>query len=373
MERLGKKLVMMLTEKEKQRYLRHILLKEIGETGQLKLKQAKVLVIGAGGLGCPALQYLTAAGVGKIGIIDDDLVDRSNLQRQILFSEKNVGEPKVIAAKNRLQEMNSSTELVDYKERLSAKNALSLFSKYDIIVEGSDNFTTKYLANDAAVLAKKPLVFGSIFKFDGQVSVFNYKNGPTYRCLFPEPGSAEEMLSCSEVGVLGILPGIIGNLQANEVLKIILGVGNVLSGKLLLFDALEMQFRIFPFSTNSDIVITALEESGISCGTTMLKSISYQQYLSAPEKFTLVDVRSEKERAISHIGGIHIPLPELRDRHRELSSHNNLLIYCSSGSRSTTAIFKLKEYFREKEMYNLEGGLNKGVLRSFANVLNLPS
>jgi len=349
----------MLTEKEKQRYLRHILLKEIGEAGQLKLKQAKVLVIGAGGLACPALQYLAAAGVGRIGVIDDDLVDSSNLQRQILFSEKNIGEPKVIAAKNRLQEMNSSIEIIAYNERLTAKNAPVLFPAYDIIVEGSDNFTTKYLANDAAVLAGKPLVFGSIFKFDGQVSVFNYLNGPTYRCLFPEPGSAEEMPSCSEVGVLGILPGIIGNLQANEVLKMILGIGNVLSGKLLLFDALEMQTRILPFSKNPDVVVKELEETDSSCGTTTLESISYQEYISAPENYTLLDVRTEKERAIRHIGGLHIPLPELQDRYKELHSHNNLLIYCSSGLRSTKAISKLKDYFTEKEMYNLEGGLKK--------------
>ncbi|WP_353956819.1 HesA/MoeB/ThiF family protein [uncultured Salegentibacter sp.] len=175
----------MLTRKEKQRYNRHTLLAEIGEGGQSRLKDAKVLVIGAGGLGCPVLQYLAAAGVGKIGIIDDDVVDISNLQRQILYVEKNVGEPKVIAAKNRLQKMNSAIDIVVYNERLTANNAQELFLMYDIIVEGSDNFTTKYLANDAAVLTNKPLVFGSIYKFDGQVSVFNYKNGPTYRCLFP--------------------------------------------------------------------------------------------------------------------------------------------------------------------------------------------
>lgn len=349
----------MLTGREKHRYLRHILLKEIEEAGQLKLKQAKVLVIGAGGLGCPALQYLAAAGVGKIGIIDDDLVDISNLQRQILFSERNVGEPKVIAAKNRLQEMNSSIEIVAYNERLTAKNALRLFAVYDIILEGSDNFTTKYLANDAAVLAGKPLVFGSIFKFDGQVSVFNYRNGPTYRCLFPEPCSGEEMPSCSEVGVLGILPGIIGNLQANEVLKLILGIGDVLSGKLLLFDALEMKTQILPFSKNSNVMVRELEEINASCGTTPLKSISYQQYNSSPENFTLLDVRTEEERSISHIGGLHIPLSELQDRYKELYSHNSLLIYCSSGLRSIKAISILKGYFTEKELYHLEGGLQK--------------
>ncbi|WP_029034751.1 HesA/MoeB/ThiF family protein [Salinimicrobium terrae] len=347
----------MLTEKEKQRYLRHILLDEIGEAGQLKLKQAKVLVIGAGGLGCPVLQYLAAAGVGKIGIIDDDLVESSNLQRQILFSEKNVGEPKVIAAKNRLQEMNSLIEIVAYNERLTAKNAYDLFSEYDIIVEGSDNFTTKYLTNDAAVLTEKPLVLGSIFKFDGQVSVFNYQNGPTYRCLFPEPGSAEEMPSCSEVGVLGILPGIIGNLQANEVLKIILGIGNVLSGKLLLFDVFEMQNKILPFSKNSDVVVTELKEINFSCGTGISESLSYEQYKSTPENYSLLDVRTAKERAIHNIGGFHIPLPELQKRYSELASEDNLLVYCASGVRSLEATSIIKAFFPEKKMHNLKGGL----------------
>lgn len=351
----------MLTEKEKQRYLRHILLQEIGEAGQLKLKQAKVLVIGAGGLGCPALQYLAAAGVGKIGIIDDDVVDQSNLQRQILFSEKNVGEPKVIAAKNRLQEMNSSIEIVVYNERLSAVNALDLFAAYDIIVEGSDNFTTKYLANDAAVLAGKPLIFGSIFKFDGQVSVFNYENGPTYRCLFPEAGVAEEMPSCSEVGVLGILPGIIGNLQANEVLKMILGIGNVLSGKLLLFDALEMQTQILPFAKNPELKITELKDISFSfsCETTPVASLTYEEYLKSPESFTLLDVRNREERIGFSIGGLHIPLPELQKRYDELASEDNLLVYCASGIRSVKAISILQEYFPAKRFFNFGGGIKK--------------
>ncbi|PRX49885.1 HesA/MoeB/ThiF family protein [Salegentibacter salegens] len=349
----------MLTEKEKKRYLRHILLEEIGEAGQLKLKNAKVLVIGAGGLGCPALQYLAAAGVGKIGIVDDDLVDLSNLQRQILFSEKDVGELKTLAAKKRLHQMNSSIEIMTYNERLTEKNVLPLFSRYDIIVDGSDNFITKYLANDAAVLTGKPLVFGSIFKFDGQVSVFNYQNGPTYRCLFPQPGSPGEMPSCSETGVLGILPGIIGNLQANEVLKMILGIGNVLSGKLLVFDALEMQTLILPFSKNWEKVVTELEEINFSCETMPFVSISYEEYSKYPDSFTLLDVRSSEERDISNIEGLHIPLPELENRYSELASEDNLLVYCASGIRSLKAIFKLDSLLPEKKMYNLKGGLQK--------------
>lgn len=346
----------MLTGKEKQRYLRHILLDEIGEDGQSKLKNAKVLVIGAGGLGCPVLQYLTAAGVGKISIIDDDVVDFSNLQRQILYSEKNVGEPKVFAAKKRLQEMNSSIEILAFNERLTAKNAQELFSDYDIIVEGSDNFTTKYLANDAAVLANKPLVFGSIYKFDGQVSVFNYQDGPTYRCLFPEPGSAEEMPSCSETGVLGILPGIIGSLQANEVVKMILGIGDVLSGKLLLFDTLKMQQQILPFSRNPEIRVEELNELDLSCKTANL-SLSYEDYRSNPDSYQLLDVRGAAERAACDIGGLHIPLQELQDRHREIISEDNFVVYCASGMRSLEAISRLQEIFPEKTFYNLEGGI----------------
>lgn len=347
----------MFTEKEKQRYLRHILLEEIGEAGQIKLKKAKVMVIGAGGLGCTVLQYLAAAGVGKIGIVDDDVVDASNLQRQILYAEKNVGEPKVFAAKKRLEEMNSSIEILAHHERLSARNALKLFSDYDIVVEGSDNFSTKFLANDAAVLTNKPLVFGSIFKFDGQVSVFNYQNGPTYRCIFPEPPAAEEMPNCSEVGVLGILPGIIGSLQANETLKMILGIGEVLSGKLLLFDALKMQTQIFPFSKNEEIIIKKLEETEIYCKTSAPASISYDAYKLEAEKFFLLDVRNSEERKASHIGGYHISLSDLRERRGELSSADNFLVYCASGTRSLKAIYMLQEFFPKKTFFNLEGGL----------------
>lgn len=358
----------MLTRKEKQRYLRHILLDEIGEVGQSKLKNTKVLVIGAGGLGCPVLQYLTAAGVGKIGIIDDDVVDVSNLQRQILYFKKNVGEPKVIAAQKRLQEMNSSIEIQAYNERLTANNAKELFLLYDIIVEGSDNFTTKYLANDAAVLTAKPLVFGAIYKFDGQVSVFNYKNATTYRCLFPEPGSPEEMPSCSETGVLGILPGIIGSLQANEVLKIILGIGEVLSGKLLLFDALQMQTQLIPFSIDPKWKITELKEIDFSCTVAISNSVSYQEYLELPEYYTLLDVRNSEERKVFNIGGLHIPLSQLESRSGELASKDNLLVYCASGIRSLKAITILKKIINKK-IFNLAGGIQK--LKSDSGRLNL--
>lgn len=348
--------MIMLTEQEKQRYLRHILLEEIGEKGQEKLKAAKVLVIGAGGLGCPVLQYLAGAGVGKIGILDDDRVDPSNLQRQVLYSEKNIGEFKVTAARNRLQEMNSSIEIVPHNARLSPGNAERLFSKYDIMIEGSDNFTTKYLASDAAVLTGKPLVFGSIHKFRGQVSVFNYDNGPTYRCLFPEPGSPVEMPSCSEVGVLGILPGIIGNLQANEVLKMILGIGDILSGKLLLFDSLSMTQQLLPFWKNQDIKIETLEETLLSCETGA-PSINHREYQKHPHAYTLLDVRTTSERETFHIGGLHVPISELSQRSKELASKDHILVYCATGKRSMAAISILQELFPGKIIRSLEGGI----------------
>lgn len=347
----------MLTEKDRKRYLRHILLEEIGGEGQLKLKKARVLVIGAGGLGCPVLQYLAAAGVGKIGIVDGDLVDLANLQRQVLYSEKDVGQPKVRAARNRLLAMNSSIDVVAHQKMLTSENALKLFAGYDIIVEGSDSFTTKYLANDAAVLSGKPLVLGSIFKFNGQVSVFNYQGGPTYRCLYPEPGSPEEMPACSDVGVLGILPGIIGNLQANEVLKMILEIGKVLSGKLLLFDALEMGIKILPFVRNHMVKIERLEEISFSCEIRSGRSLTYSEYQSASGAYTLLDVRTTEERAVFHIGGIHIPLQELQQRKEELASEKDVLIYCASGVRSAKAISVLREFFPKKTFYNLEGGI----------------
>ena len=232
------------------RYNRHIILSEIGQKGQDKLSKAKVLVVGAGGLGCPILQYLAAAGVGTIGIVDFDVVEVSNLQRQILFGSSSLGQNKAAAAKERLSDLNNSITINAYPEKLTFQNAIELFNQYDIIVDGTDNFETRYLINDACILTNKPLVFGAIYKFQGQVSVFNYNNGPTYRCAFPNKPKKDTVPNCSEVGVLGVLPGIIGTMQANEVLKIILGIGNVLSGKLLCYDALSAQSTILTVKRN---------------------------------------------------------------------------------------------------------------------------
>jgi len=348
----------MLTIKDKKRYSRHILLDEVGELGQQKLKSAKVLVIGCGGLGCPILQYLAAAGIGKLGIIDDDRVDISNLQRQILFTENHVGTLKVEAAKEVLTRLNSQLKIETYPTRLSAENAHDLFDKYDVIVEGSDSFSTKYLANDAAVLTNKPLVFGSIFKFEGQVSVFNYKNGPTYRCLYPEPVSEAEMPTCSEVGVLGILPGIIGMFQANEVLKIILDLGNVLSGKLLIYNSLEASQILLPFAKNEAIKITELNNLDLSCTIPSIPEINYSAYAEAKEMYFLVDVREQEEREHFSLGGLHIPLNELLANPQVLAAQDNILLYCASGKRSAVGVKALIKYFPLKKIVNLKGGVS---------------
>ncbi|MEZ7494367.1 HesA/MoeB/ThiF family protein [Leeuwenhoekiella aequorea] len=365
MERLGSKLVRMLDATEKSRYSRHILLDEVGELGQQKLKNTRVLVIGCGGLGCPALQYLAAAGVGHLGIIDDDRVDFSNLQRQILFTENHVGMLKVEAAKEALHRLNSRITIKIYPTRLSADNALELLNDYDIIVEGSDSFSTKYLANDAAVLSGKPLVFGSIFKFEGQVSVFNFRNGPTYRCLYPEPVNETEMPTCSEVGMLGILPGIIGMFQANEVLKIALELGNVLSGKLLIYNSLEASQMLLPFSKNETIKIRKLVEFDFSCTASTVEEISYAAYAEAKTDYFLVDVREQEERELFNIGGIHIPLQKLVADPDLLAEQERILIYCASGKRSASVIRELKKRFPQKIMCSLKGGTASVVNKDF--------
>ncbi|WP_405330820.1 molybdopterin-synthase adenylyltransferase MoeB [Leeuwenhoekiella sp. LLG6367-2.1] len=352
----------MLDATEKSRYSRHILLDEVGELGQQKLKNTRVLVIGCGGLGCPALQYLAAAGVGHLGIIDDDRVDFSNLQRQILFAEKHVGMLKVEAAKEALHRLNSQIIIKIYPTRLSADNALELLNDYDIIVEGSDSFSTKYLANDAAVLSGKPLVFGSIFKFEGQVSVFNFKNGPTYRCLYPEPVNETEMPTCSEVGVLGILPGIIGMFQANEVIKIILGLGNILSGKLLIYNSLDVSQMLLPFNKNDSIEISELIELDLSCSINSANEIDYKYFKENESAYVLIDVRSKTEREASNIGGLHIPLDQLLKNPNQIAEYGEVVFYCESGKRSAKAVDQLQKRFSEQKMHSLKGGIAEALL-----------
>src|SRR5690606_35483210 len=242
------------------RYNRQIILSEIGQTGQDKLSHAKVLVIGAGGLGCPILQYLTAAGIGTLGIIDFDVVELSNLHRQVLFGTSSLGKNKAEEAKTRLEDLNPDITIIAYAEKLIHQNAIDLFSQYDMIVDGTDNFETRYLANDACIITNKPLIFGSIYKVEGQVSVFNYQNGPSYRCLFPNSPKKDAVPNCAEIGVLGVLPGIIGSFQTNEVLKLILGIGNVLSGKLLCYNALTSQTFTLKINKSDEQIETFVKQ-----------------------------------------------------------------------------------------------------------------
>ena len=351
---------MSITKEEQIQYNRHLILDKIGEEGQLKLKRAKVLVIGAGGLGCPILQYLTAAGVGTLGVIDNDVVDQSNLQRQILYTIDDIGKSKAETAAKRLSRLNPFVKFNVYNQKLTIKNALLIFEKYDIIVDGSDNFQTRYLSNDAAILTNKPLVYGSIFKFEGQLSVFNFNGSASYRCLYPTPPSPGSVPNCSEIGVVGVLPGIIGSLQANEVIKIICGIGEVLADKLMIFDVLSMRQMMLNYKRTSNADIQKLEDNyDFFCGITPAKTeITLEELKQGFEKYNLLDVREDWERTQHHIGGQHIPLGQLSSRFSEINSDKPLVVYCKSGMRSKKAIDFLEEQKVNFELINLKNGLN---------------
>ncbi|GAC1532550.1 MAG: molybdopterin-synthase adenylyltransferase MoeB [Sediminibacterium sp.] len=348
----------MLSAEEQQRYHRQIILPEIGMKGQLLLRAAKVLVIGAGGLGCPVLQYLVAAGVGTIGIADGDKIEISNLQRQILYTSQDIGCYKAETARLKLQPLNPFVNLTAYPAEVTRDNALSLIQEYDIVVDGTDNFTTRYLLNDACVLLNKPLVFGSIFKFEGQVSVFNYQDGPTYRCIFPEPPQADEAPNCAAIGVVASLPGIIGTLQANEVIKIITGAGEVLSGRLLVIDALGMHTQSFRFNAvAANKTISKLGDYAYDCETEHAV-ISYDelQQLLQKEYIQLIDVREPEEHTAFNIGGQNIPLGTLVSCYDQLNATGTLVLYCASGTRSNQGVDLLKQKGFEKVM-SLQHGI----------------
>lgn len=353
----------MFSTEEKQQYDRHFILDKIGMDGQTKLKKSKVLVIGAGGLGCPILQYLTAAGVGTIGIVDKDTVNRSNLQRQILFTLDDLGKPKARCAAERLQKLNPFVKFEIHEDFLSTENALELFSSYDIIVDGSDNFQTRYLSNDAAVITSKPLIYGAIYKFEGQVSVFNYEDGPTYRCIFPTPPDANSIPNCSEIGVLGVLPGIIGCLQANEVIKIICGLEGVLSGKLLSINSLSLQQNILKFHKSKHAQVEKLLTNyDVFCGIQSADSeteisATHLKNLIIKDEVTLLDVRKAVERSNFNIGGIHIPLHKLQQELAALKDHNPIVVYCEVGQRSLIATKIIQEKYPNKSVQSLTGGL----------------
>lgn len=345
------------------RYSRHIILSEVGQEGQDKLSNAKVLVVGAGGLGCPVLQYLAAAGIGTLGIVDFDVVEESNLQRQILFGTSSIGKNKTLVAKERLQDLNPTITLKAYPEKLTSKNALQLIKDYDIIVDGTDNFPTRYLVNDAAILTQKPLVYGAIYKFEGQVSVFNYQNGPSYRCLFPNPPKEGSIANCSEIGVLGVLPGIIGSMQANEVIKIILGFDGVLSGKLLCYDSKTGQTTIIKINKNQAEIDKVLggqntvqnEYLDVFCDS-LIKEISADE-IDQKANVQFIDVREHHEEPridLPHC--IHLPLNQIEKRVEQIDKTKTSIVFCQIGARSKTATALLQKH-QINNCYNLKGGV----------------
>jgi molybdopterin/thiamine biosynthesis adenylyltransferase/rhodanese-related sulfurtransferase len=345
------------------RYSRHILLSEVGQNGQDKLSQAKVLVIGAGGLGCPVLQYLVAAGIGAIGIVDFDTVETSNLQRQILFGTASLGKNKALAAKNRLEDLNPTITITAYPEKLTSKNALKLFKGYDIIVDGTDNFATRYLINDASILINKPVVYGAIYKFEGQVSVFNYKNGPSYRCLFPNPPKEGAVANCSEVGVFGVLPGIIGTMQANEVLKIILGFENVISGKLLCYNSRTAQVSTLKIAKSETefIKVHAMKDCFQDHDQEFSCEIGVQEILLAEalqkKNVCFIDVRELHESPQFDVPNcIRIPISTLEEHINQISPNATNIVFCQSGVRSITAIAILQKH-NIKNCFSLKGGI----------------
>lgn len=366
-----------LSHEEIKRYSRHLIMPEVGMAGQAKLKSASVLLIGAGGLGSPLGMYLAAAGVGRIGLVDFDVVDHSNLQRQVLYSSSDVGRPKLDAAKERLSGINPHSRIDAYETRLSSENALELFQDYDVVIDGTDNFPTRYLVNDACVILGKPNVYGSIFRFEGQVSVFYAKEGPCYRCLYPEPPPPGLVPSCAEGGVLGVLPGIVGTLQALEAIKIILGQGDSLIGRLVLFDALKMTFRELTLRKDPGCVLCGssvakrelvdyqefcgIEPETVSVGDTSIPTISPEELkarLDRKEDLHLLDVREEVEWQIARLQGASlIPLGRLPQEVHRLNTADEMVVYCKVGGRSARAVqFLLETGFRK--VRNLEGGID---------------
>jgi molybdopterin/thiamine biosynthesis adenylyltransferase/rhodanese-related sulfurtransferase len=370
---------MSLSNDEVKRYSRHLIMPEVGVEGQEKLKQGSVLCVGAGGLGSPAALYLAAAGVGRIGIVDFDVVDYSNLQRQVIHGTPDVGRSKLASAKDRLLALNPHITVDTYETALSSKNALELFKPYDVILDGTDNFPTRYLTNDACVLLGKPNAYGSIFRFEGQASVFATKNGPCYRCLYPEPPPPGLVPSCAEGGVLGVLPGVIGTIQATEAIKLIMGIGEPLIGRFVIYDALRMKFRELKLKKDPDCPV---------CGThpTVTELIDYEQFcgvapaaqevavstasnetetdvkelkrkIDAKEDFFLLDVREPNEFKIGRIpGSTLIPLGEVPQRFAEIPRDKEIIVHCKMGARSARAASFLREQ-GFTNVKNLKGGI----------------
>ena len=344
-----------------ERYSRHIRLSEIGTEGQQKITQAKVLVIGAGGLGCPALQYLAAAGVGTLGIMDFDTVEESNLQRQVLFGSSSLGMNKAIAAKKRLEDLNPMIHIKAYPTALTRENAVCLFQDYDMVIDGTDRIETRYLINDASLITDTPVIYGAIYKFEGQVGVFNYRKGPTYRCLFPNPPKEGSVASCSDIGVLGVLPGIIGCMQANEALKLIIGLPGILTGKLLCYHAHSGQTTSISIPNKSKVLREKLQqaekltEDYARLCTHPVKEISISDALQRSELYFL-DVREPGELPLVDLpNSIQIPLAEIDQKMESLRFDGPVVVFCASGIRSRIAIEKLEQQF-SNTFYNLSAG-----------------
>jgi adenylyltransferase/sulfurtransferase len=366
-----------LTNDEVKRYSRHLIMPEVGVDGQRKLKASKVLCIGAGGLGSPVAMYLAAAGVGTLGIVDFDTVDFSNLQRQILHGTPDVGRSKLASAKDKLHALNPEIDIQTYEVALSSQNAMQLFEPYDVVVDGTDNFPTRYLVNDACVLLGKPNAYGSIFRFEGQASVFATKDGPCYRCLYPEPPPPGLVPSCAEGGVLGVLPGLIGVIQATEAVKLIMGIGEPLIGRFLIYDALRMRFRELKLRKDPDCpvcgthpTVTKLIDYEQFCGitpaapepvtvnhATEITSVELKQRLDRGDRLKIVDVREPNEYQINRIPGSElIPLGDIPKRYGELNPEDELVMHCKSGVRSG----KAADFLRSvgfKRVLNLKGGI----------------
>jgi sulfur-carrier protein adenylyltransferase/sulfurtransferase len=367
-----------LSHSEILRYSRHLLIPEVGLEGQRKLKNASILVIGTGGLGSPVALYLAAAGVGRIGLVDYDVVDFSNLQRQVIHGTSGIGVLKVESARQRMLDLNPDIQVDVYNEPFTSANAMRIAAPYDVIIDGTDNFPTRYLSNDVCVLLGKPNVYGSIYRFDGQVSVFDARRGPCYRCLFPEPPPPGLVPSCAEGGVLGVLPGTIGTLQATEALKLILGIGEPLIGRLLLFDALELSFDTVKLRKNPKCRVCGEQpevtelidyeafcgvpghdhEDGAVGGGWDIEAEELAQRLGSGALVRLIDVREPHELEISQLSGAHlIPLGQLASRLSELDSAQEIVLFCKSGTRSARAMeLLLSAGFRKVK--NLKGGIN---------------
>lgn len=363
---------MTFSAEEIKQYQRHLSLPGFGPEAQGKLKEAAVLVVGAGGLGCPALQYLVAAGVGKIGIMDDDLVDASNLQRQVLYTHDDIGQPKAAVASNRLSKLNPFVEIVPVVARLTRDNAEDALEDYELVVDGTDSFNSRYLINDACVLFDKTLIYGAIHQFEGQVSVFNLSSGPTYRCLFPEPPPAGTVPNCAEIGVVGVLPGIIGCMQALEAIKVITGRGDSLSGKLLLYDAMSNSTRTLGLSPNpqsrkiselpEETTFCEVNEATLDSAIVEIEPVELARMMTERSDLLLLDVREDWERELSRIDpSSHCPLGEFSGPDgptlpADFEPGREVAVYCKAGVRSMMACQALEEMGYRK-LYNLSGGM----------------